>query len=88
MFEQPAGLTQAEVAAEAAVTLAYTEHWSRLLALLVKEFRRFDLAEDALADAFAAAATHWRRGVPERPAAWLLTSGRRRAIDAERHSRF
>jgi RNA polymerase sigma-70 factor (ECF subfamily) len=80
VLEQPGGLT-----ADAAVTAAHRHHWGRLLALLVKEFRQFDLAEDALADAFAAAAAHWRRGVPTNPAAWLLTSARRRAIDTVRH---
>jgi len=51
-----------------AVEQAYREHWSRLLALLVTSVRRFDLAEDALADAFAAAARTWPdRGVPANP---------------------
>jgi RNA polymerase sigma-70 factor (ECF subfamily) len=53
-----------------------------LLALLVGRFRRLDLAEDALADAFEAAARTWRRdGIPGNPAAWLLTAARRRAVD-------
>jgi RNA polymerase sigma-70 factor (ECF subfamily) len=83
VLEQPGGLTGD--ATDAAVSAAHRDHWGRLLSLLVKEFRQFDLAEDALADAFAAAAAHWRRGVPANPAAWLLTSARRRAIDAVRH---
>lgn len=65
-----------------AVEQAYREHWSRLLALLVTSVRRFDLAEDALADAFAAAARTWPdQGVPANPPAWLLTAARRRALD-------
>ena len=53
-----------------------------MLALLVGRFRRLDLAEDALADAFEAAARSWRAdGIPTNPAAWLLTSARRRALD-------
>lgn len=68
-----------------AVERAYREHWSRLLALLVTSVRRFDLAEDALADAFAAAARTWPdRGVPANPPAWLLTAARRRALDGLR----
>lgn len=56
--------------------------WGRLLALLVAQFRRLDLAEDGLGDAFAAAAERWPRdGVPDNPAAWLLTSARRRVYD-------
>jgi RNA polymerase sigma-70 factor (ECF subfamily) len=40
------------------------------------------LAEDAVQDAFVAAATDWpRRGVPRRPGAWLTVAARRRAID-------
>lgn len=45
-------------------------------------FRDVDLAEDALADAFEAAARTWPRdGAPDNPAAWLLTAARRRALD-------
>ncbi len=57
-------------------------HWARLLALLVGQLRRLDVAEDALADAFSAAVTAWSRdGVPDNPPAWLLTVARRRATD-------
>ena len=62
-----------------AVEQAYREHWSRLLALLVTRTRRFDVAEDALQDAFVAATRTWpRQGVPANPGAWLLTAARRR----------
>lgn len=45
-------------------------------------FRRLDLAEDALADAFESAARTWPgEGVPHNPAGWLLTAARRRALD-------
>lgn len=60
----------------------WRDEWGRLLALLVGQFRRLDLAEDALADAFEAATRTWPRdGIPANPAAWLLTAARRRAID-------
>jgi len=56
--------------------------WGRLVALLLAQFRRLDLVEDALADAVEAGARTWRRdGVPDRPAAWLLTAARRRVLD-------
>ncbi len=56
--------------------------WGRLLALLVARFRRLDLAEEGLGDAFAAAAERWPdEGPPENPAAWLLTTARRRILD-------
>ncbi len=45
-------------------------------------------AEDALADVFLAALETWpRRGVPDKPEAWLLTAARRRLIDGTRHAR-
>ncbi len=60
----------------------WRDEWGRLLALLVGQFRRLDLAEDALADAFEAATRTWPRdGIPTNPAAWLLTAARRRAVD-------
>ena len=53
-----------------------------MLALLVAHYRRLDLAEDGLADAFEAAARTWPRdGVPTNPAGWLLTAARRRVLD-------
>ncbi len=61
---------------------ALREEWGRLLALLVARFRRLDLAEDGLADAFESAARRWPvDGVPTNPAAWLLTAARRRVLD-------
>jgi RNA polymerase sigma-70 factor (ECF subfamily) len=58
------------------------DHWGRLLALLVRQFRRVDLAEDCLADAFVRAAARWPAdGVPDNPPAWLLTTSRNRALD-------
>lgn len=59
----------------------WRDQWSRLLALLVAQYRRLDLAEDALADAFEAAARTWGDDPPVNPAAWLLTAARRRAVD-------
>ncbi|WP_244930034.1 DUF6596 domain-containing protein [Nocardioides sp. W7] len=58
------------------------EEWGRLLALLVAQYRRLDLAEDALGDAFEAAARTWTpASTPDNPAAWLLTAARRRVLD-------
>lgn len=52
------------------------------MALLVAQYRRLDLAEDGLADAFEAAARTWTTdGVPTNPAAWLLTTARRKIVD-------
>jgi RNA polymerase sigma-70 factor (ECF subfamily) len=61
---------------------AAAAEWGRLLSLLIGQFRRVDLAEESLQDAFAAAARVWpARGAPTNPAAWLLTAARRRALD-------
>ncbi|MEK8226035.1 hypothetical protein NKG05_08090 [Oerskovia sp. M15] len=61
--------------ADDALSLAWRDHWARLLAMLIARYRRPDLAEDALADAFAAAARTWPTdGVPDAPAAWLRTA--------------
>ena len=56
------------------------DEWGRLLALLVAQFRRLDLAEDGLAEAFEAAARTWETE-PANPPAWLLTTARRRILD-------
>jgi RNA polymerase sigma-70 factor (ECF subfamily) len=61
---------------------------ARVLAALVRSLGDFELAEDALQEAFAAALVHWQRtGPPDAPAAWLLTVARNRAIDRLRHQR-
>ena len=58
------------------------DEWGRLLALLVAQYRRLDLAEDGLADAFEAAARTWTDdGEPRNPPAWLLTAARRKIVD-------
>ena len=60
----------------------WRDEWGRLLALLVAQYRRLDVAEDGLGDAFESAVRAWPRdGVPTNPAAWLLTAARRRVID-------
>jgi RNA polymerase sigma-70 factor, ECF subfamily len=61
------------------------EHWGRLVALLIGQFKRIDLAEDAVQDAYVAATRTWSStGVPANLAGWLLTAARRRALDTLR----
>ena len=61
----------------------WREHWGRLLGQLIHRFGRPDLAEDALADAFAEAAATWPvDGAPANPAGWVRTVAHRRAVDA------
>jgi RNA polymerase sigma factor (sigma-70 family) len=59
-----------------------------VLAALIGYIGDFDLAEDAAAEAFAVAAQRWPSdGVPANPAAWLVTTARRKAIDRLRRDR-
>ncbi len=67
---------------------AFREHWGAVLATLVRHTGNLQLAEDATADAFAVAARRWPLdGEPDNPAAWLVTTARRRAVDLVRRDR-
>jgi RNA polymerase sigma-70 factor (ECF subfamily) len=71
-----------------AVEEVFREEWGRVLAALIGFLGDFDLAEEAAQEAFAIAATRWpREGAPENPRAWLVTTGRNRAIDRLRRER-
>jgi RNA polymerase sigma-70 factor (ECF subfamily) len=60
----------------------YRRESRRILATLVRLLGDWDLAEEALQDAFAEALAHWpAQGLPENPRAWLVSAGRFRAID-------
>jgi RNA polymerase sigma-70 factor (ECF subfamily) len=63
----------------------YRAESRRVLATLIRLLGDFDLAEEALHDAFAAAVEHWpREGIPANPRAWLVSTGRFKGIDAVR----
>jgi RNA polymerase sigma-70 factor, ECF subfamily len=68
----------------------YRAESGRILATLIRLLGDFDLAEDAMQDAFAAAVDRWtKEGVPGNPRAWLVSTGRFKAIDAlRRRARF
>ena len=68
----------------------YRAESRRVLATLIRLLGDFELAEEALHDAFTAALEQWpRQGVPAEPRAWLVSAGRFKAIDAlRRRSRF
>jgi RNA polymerase sigma-70 factor, ECF subfamily len=71
----------------AAVARAFREERAIVLATLIRQAGDFQLAEDAVQDAFEAAVTAWRRdGVPASPGAWITTAARRRAIDRLRRN--
>jgi RNA polymerase sigma-70 factor (ECF subfamily) len=72
----------------AAVARAFRDERAIVLATLIRQAGDFQLAEDAVQDAFEAAVTAWRRdGVPGNPGAWITTAARRRAIDRLRRDR-
>ena len=73
-----------------AVEAVYRADSRRVLATLIRLLGDFDLAEEALHDAFAAAAAQWPRdGAPANPRTWLVSAGRFKAIDRlRRRARF
>ena len=72
------------------VEAVYRADSRRVLATLIRLLGDFDVAEEALHDAFRAALEQWPRdGVPANPRAWLVSAGRFKAIDGiRRHARF
>lgn len=68
----------------------YRKEARAIFATLIRLLGDFDVAEDALQDAFKAALEQWPRGgVPSNPRAWLVSTGRFKAIDRmRRQSRF
>ncbi|AIE87914.1 RNA polymerase sigma factor [Fimbriimonas ginsengisoli] len=73
-----------------AVDGVYRAESRRILATLIRLLGDFDLAEEAMQDAFASALQQWTRdGIPQNPRAWLVSAGRFKAIDAmRRRARF
>jgi RNA polymerase sigma-70 factor, ECF subfamily len=72
------------------VEAVYRSDSRRVLATLIRLLGDFDLAEEALHDAFGAALEQWPRdGVPANPRAWLVSAGRFKAVDSlRRRARF
>src|SRR5689334_21037634 len=78
----------ADSAIREAIDALYRDESRRVLATLIRLLGDFDLAEEALADAFRAALEQWPRdGVPQNPRAWLVSTGRFKALDALRRRR-
>ncbi len=71
-----------------ALDAVFREEWGRILAALIGFLGDFDLAEEAAQEAFAIAAERWGRdGIPANPRAWLVTTGRNRALNRLRRDR-
>ncbi|WP_176517821.1 RNA polymerase sigma factor [Pseudomonas faucium] len=79
-----------ERAVRAEVEAVYRRDSRRILATLIRLLGDFDLAEEAMHDAFFIAVERWQRdGIPANPRAWLVSTGRFKAIDAlRRRARF
>ena len=77
----PAGTT-----AEA-ITATWRAESTRLVGALTRMTRSIQLAEDLAQDALVAALEQWpEKGVPDNPAAWLMTTAKRRGVDAIRRA--
>jgi RNA polymerase sigma-70 factor, ECF subfamily len=75
----------ADTDARERVEAVYRAESRRVFATLVRLLGDFDLAEEALHDAFASAIEQWpKEGIPDNPRAWLVSAGRFRGIDAIR----
>jgi RNA polymerase sigma-70 factor (ECF subfamily) len=82
--------TAAQDSVKALVETVYRNESRRILATLIRLLGDFDLAEEALHEAFFVAVERWQRdGVPDNPRAWLVSAGRFKAIDGlRRRARF
>ena len=83
-------MTQDEARAREVVEAVYRSDSRRVLATLIRLLGDFDLAEEAMHEAFATAVLRWPSdGVPDNPRAWLVSAGRFKAIDGiRRRARF
>ena len=69
----------------AAVESVFRQESGRIIASLIRIAGSFDRAEEAMQEAFTAALASWPvKGIPENPAAWIMTSAHRKLIDAAR----
>jgi RNA polymerase sigma-70 factor (ECF subfamily) len=70
------------------VDRVFREEWGRAVAILISVLGDFELAEDAVQDAFTTAVERWPRdGEPRNPGAWIVTTARNRAVDRIRRDR-
>ena len=86
----PEALDGAAVSVREQLEVIYRNESRRIFATLMRLLGDFDLAEEALHDAFRAALEQWpHEGMPANPRAWLVSTGRFKAIDAlRRRTRF
>ncbi|HEY6891568.1 MAG TPA: sigma-70 family RNA polymerase sigma factor, partial [Solirubrobacter sp.] len=86
--ERGARLLLTDPVAASVVERAFREHFGRAVAALILSLGDWDVAEEAVQDAFVTALARWPRdGVPRDPAAWIVAVARNRAIDRVRRER-
>src|SRR5262249_36647901 len=74
--------------ARASVELVFRREHGRIIASLIRLCGSFDRAEEAMQEALAAALAHWtHRGIPQNPAAWIMTAAHHKLIDMARRER-
>jgi RNA polymerase sigma-70 factor, ECF subfamily len=74
--------------ASATLEQVFREEYGRIIATLIRISGSFDLAEESLQEAFAAATANWERdGTPRNPSAWLTTVAHRKLLDAVRREK-
>ena len=87
-MDDSAGSSSTSLDTASAIDAIYRRDARRVFATLVRLLGDFDLAEEALHDAFRAAIEQWPKdGVPANPSAWLVSAGRFKAIDNIRRQR-
>jgi RNA polymerase sigma-70 factor, ECF subfamily len=75
-------------AAQESLELVFREEYGRIIATLIRISGSFDLAEEALQEAFTSATAKWElEGIPHSPAAWLTTVAHRRLLDSLRRNK-
>src|SRR5581483_1627579 len=63
------------------VEAVFRRESGRIIAGLIGMSRSFDLAEEAMQDAFTAALIHWQDGLPDNPSAWITAAAQRKLVD-------
>jgi RNA polymerase sigma-70 factor (ECF subfamily) len=72
-----------------ALEKVFREEYGRIIATLIRISGSFDLAEEALQEAFTSAASKWElEGTPNNPGAWLTTVAHRKVVDAIRRDKI
>jgi RNA polymerase sigma-70 factor (ECF subfamily) len=73
---------------QASVEAVFREESGRIIAALIRISGSFDLAEEAMQEAFAAALVYWpQRGIPANPGAWITATAHRKLVDYSRRAK-